>query len=191
MRFIRRDGALAILASTGQGPTPETVGMLIGADPHSRWRAVLQFFPKGYVALSAQPAADPDREIARMKASEERENADRLKGAGFTVHTQGWLEPPRVDRVAATSLAGHLFIVRSPGSPDRLELSYRGCKFGRKGYLSARFEDDAATAHQRKNLARVVLEAFEFGPGLRHADFVPDDSRATDLVGARKLPLYC
>ena len=184
MRFIPRENALSILASTGKGPTPETTGLLVTTTAGDKWQARVEFFRRGFVAIPPGTRWDAARELARMKASEERDNPEKLRNAGFTTHVQRWLEPPRADAATATSVSGLVFITRMPNRPDHVEAGWSGCKFGREGYLQITFGGDPAIAEGRLPAMREALQGFEFHAGRRYAEANPKvDGLADDVLG--------
>jgi uncharacterized membrane-anchored protein len=178
MSFVPRKEAMYFLAMHGQGPTPETLGMVFPDDDWSAWHAVLQYKGDGYVS-DADAAWDPQATLAGIRRMGAQSDVGRMKanpGWGPFEYT-GWFEPPTYLRDSRTLAWGLLWRETAP-RPMEL-LSYRIVTLGRGGYFDWSFRIPPDRVPRDRETLRRLWTAIEFEPGQRYIDFKPIDRRAT------------
>jgi uncharacterized membrane-anchored protein len=175
MSFVPREAARYLLSMTGQGPTPETVGIVFPDADWDRWHAVVEHHPVGYVS-DADATWNADALMARVRESNARSNEQLARAEpGMRTEVMGWIEPPlysREHRTLAWALA-----FRAP-SAGREHFNYVVYNLGRGGYFRWHVRSRAGTMAAHRDDVRRLWHAIQFDAGHRHADHRPGDRAA-------------
>jgi uncharacterized membrane-anchored protein len=168
-----------LLQVWGNPPDEQTQGAILPAqvDPLSDggWAVFLTYIDDGHVDDSEAAKIDYDEMFKEMKEGAEDSNPAR-KEAGYTpLHLIRWAEPPRYD--AATKKLYWAKEIDFEGS-EAHTLNYDVRVLGREGVLSMEAVAGISQLEMIRTEMRPLLDAAEFNPGHRYAEF----NKSTDRM---------
>lgn len=184
-RYLGPDDAAKVLEAWGNPPGPKTLGLIIPTQlspfADDSWAVIATYAEDGHVDDEDAKDMDFNELLADMKKDTEEANPEREKAGYGTVHLVGWAEPPHYD-----ASARKLYWAKELdfGNPAHT-LNYDIRVLGRKGVLELSAVAALGQLATIKAEMPKVLQAVEFNPGSRYADFDPKlDTMAAYGIGA-------
>jgi uncharacterized membrane-anchored protein len=176
--FVPKEQSMRLLALTGQGPTPKTLGLIFPSGDLKGWYLRAQYFPAGYVR-------DDDADWS----SDEILLGFKEAWGDSPHEVVAWVERPTYDRAAHWLQWGLAFRPKVAGAA--LEMNSNLYFLGREGYIHVFLMlADPGTMEKVKPEVRRLLGAVTFDNGKRYEDFRPSDRMAPhgvrELVGGSK-----
>lgn len=180
-RYLDANDAERVLTDLwGNPPGSEAIGMLVPsaislADDQRSWAIILQYDNDGYVSDEDAKEIDYQELLEDMQASAKASNKERKKQGYGALDIVGWAESPRYD---AASHKMHWAKELAVEEATENTLNYDVRVLGRSGVLTMRAVSGMSQMGAIKPSMVDAIDAVEFNPGARYADFNP----ATDHV---------
>jgi uncharacterized membrane-anchored protein len=168
-----------LLLEWGNPPDEQTQGAILPADvdpmKEGGWAVFLTYIDDGHVDDADAAEIDYDDMFKEMKESAEDSNSARRDAGYAPLHLVKWAEPPRYD--VATKKLYWAKEIDFEGSGEHT-LNYDVRVLGREGVLSMEAVASIKQLEMIRGEMRPLLEAAEFNPGHRYAEF----NKSTDRV---------
>lgn len=180
--FVPQPQADRLLALLGNPDgLPGVSGLVLPRDPRASWVLPVRFHQVGHVKDDDARTWDADVLLQGLKQGTEEQNAAREKAGAPALTIVGWAEPPNYD--SAHQRLAWAVTTRAAGakSEDAPRVDYRLAALGREGYFSMGMTMALAELPALQPVAQRQLDALEFNPGKRHADFDARTDRPSAL----------
>jgi uncharacterized membrane-anchored protein len=168
-----------LLTEWGNPPDDSTQGAILPADvdplTDGAWAVFLTYIDDGHIDDSDAAKIDYDDMFKEMKESAEDNNPAREKAGYGRLHLIKWAEPPRYD--VATKKLYWAKEIDFEGSETHT-LNYDVRVLGREGVLSMEAVANIDQLEMIRGEMRPLLDAAEFNPGHRYAEF----NKSTDRM---------
>lgn len=182
-RFLNAADAERVLSEYwGNPPGSDAIGMLVPAaiplsDNERSWAIVLQYQDDGYVSDEDAKEIDYQELLQDMQESTRESNDARRQQGYGTVELVGWAEPPRYD---GASHKLHWAKELAFDGEAQHTLNYDVRVLGRSGVLVMRAVAGMGQLGDIKPGMAQAIEAVDFEPGARYADFNADTDRVAE-----------
>ena len=182
-RFLNGSDAQTVLVKLwdNQPSLSDPLGMLmpVGVSPLSReaWAVVITYEPDGFVSDKDAEKINYTELLAQMQKDTASANEERQKAGYEPIHLVGWAKAPRYD--SQTHKLYWAKEVKFASQPENT-LNYNIRMLGRGGVLVL---NGVAAMSQLANIEQVtpkILEAIDFNPGHRYADFNPKSDKIAE-----------
>jgi uncharacterized membrane-anchored protein len=157
----------------------------------------VKYEASGYVKDDDAKSWDADDLIKRIREATTAGNEERRRQGVAGLEVTGWIEPPRYQ--ADTHQLVWSIGLRQIGAPadSSTLLNYRTLVLGREGYVAMTLVTDEAHIDALRPVTATLLDALEFNPGKRYADFNSGTDHVAEIglaalvagVAAKKLGL--
>lgn len=182
-RFLNAADAERVLSEYwGNPPGSDAIGMLVPAaiplsDNERSWAIVLQYQDDGYVSDEDAKEINYQKLLQEMQESTRESNDARRQQGYGTVELVGWAEPPRYD---GASHKLHWAKELAFDGEAQHTLNYDVRVLGRSGVLVMRAVAGMGQLGDIKPGMAQAIEAVDFEPGARYADFNADTDRVAE-----------
>jgi uncharacterized membrane-anchored protein len=176
--YIFADGedTRAIMASLGNPPSHQEVGMIVPKAEGANWFIIFEFDPIGYVRDDEKDNIDAAAILQSVQSGTEEANKIRVKNGFPPLTVIGWHEAPHYEETSH-NLAWTL--LAEEGGDGRQVVNYNVRLLGRTGYMSVVLVTDPATLDTVKPEVEKILAGFSYKPGKRYAEYIAGDKVAT------------
>lgn len=161
----------------GNPPGGSFMGMVLPADKtpldSDCMSAIISYEKSGYVSDKDAASIDYDALLKQMQAAEKEENAERTKQGFPPTHLVRWAKTPHYD---ATTKKLYWAKEINFGEPENM-LNYCIRILGRQGVLEFNFVGTMDQLAQADRMSPEVMQAVQFDPGNRYADFNPSSDK--------------
>jgi uncharacterized membrane-anchored protein len=174
--FIFADAAdtRALMKMHGNPPTDLEVGYITPAAENENWFVVFEYEDSGHVSDDEKDTIDAPALLKSMQEGTEEANKIRKEMGAEALHLVGWYEPPHYD--ATTHNLVWATDNRTEGG-ERV-INYNVRLLGREGVMSATLVASPGELAAAQSHTTRMLEAFEYKPGNRYAEFTSGDKVA-------------
>jgi uncharacterized membrane-anchored protein len=174
MRFLNGHDAGVVLTKLWHNPPePDPLGMLVPANCDllsDCWAVVITYENEGYVKDDDANKIDYPKLLKQMEKDTSSGNAERKEKGFPAIQLVGWAEPPRYDR--PTHKLYWAKDLKFEGETDNT-LNYNIRVLGRRGVLNLNAVANMGQLEEIRKSTPPILDAVEFNPGNRYADFNP------------------
>ena len=177
--FVPQPQADKLLNSFGNpGANPEMPGIILPRDPRATWIMPVRFHKSGYIRDDDARTWDADAMLRSLRAGTEEQNREREKAGVPSLEVVGWTDPPRYDSTRQRLVWSLSSSVAGAKADAPQTVNYNTFSLGREGYFSMILLTSLSDLPVLKPVAEQQIDAVEYLPGKRYADFNP----ATDRV---------
>ena len=169
--FTGAEGTRALMKAMQNPVNGEEVGLIAPPIGGGEWFVVFQFSAVGYVADDEREELDANEMLDSMREGMKRSNEKRKQMGWGTLDLVGWEVPPHYD-VQTNHLAWALRFKDERGAPV---VNYNVRLLGRTGVMSAEWVGDPADLPGALPRFRSLVEAHEFVPGRKYAEYKKGD----------------
>ncbi|HJV73246.1 MAG TPA: DUF2167 domain-containing protein [Noviherbaspirillum sp.] len=161
------------------------------------WGAVvLVYTPLGFVRDEDAKSWQFDKLLANIRASTEKDNAQKRASGRPEQEVTGWVETPHYD--ANTHRLLWSIRYQEKAKLESAYVAYNTTALGRYGMLQFIFVTEAEKISLRKDLAAQLLNTIHFNPGKRYQDYAEGTDKVAEIglaaliggVAAKKLGLF-
>ncbi len=170
--YVPQPQADQLLAVFGNpGGNPEMSGIVLPRRPDADWYMPVVFHKVGHVDDADAQTWDVDAMLAGYRNGTADQNAARARSGQPTIEVVGWVERPHYDAsMRRLEWAMSSRLADAPAEAP-LNINYNTYVLGREGYFRLDMVSSLRDLAMMKAVAERQLDAVEFMPGKRYADF--------------------
>lgn len=196
MAYIPVAEASALMRAWGNSAGDQFRGLVVPVNDDN-WAVSIDQIADGYVKDEEAKQWNADDLLKSLKEGTEAQNAERKSRGLPELDITGWVELPRYDDGAHRLIWSLKAVDRGAPAGGEATVNYNTYALGRDGYFEINLMTGSNHIDADKAKVQRILSSFNYNPGKRYEDFVPETDHVAEYgiaalvagVAAKKLGL--